>query len=63
MYVLQIWPKTQPPANDTPVFGAFLSRNTSEYSEIQRAQTNGIIRIYCTVIFIKRYVLEFKIDF
>jgi hypothetical protein len=37
MDVSQIWPKTQPPPNDTPVFGVFLSRNTSKYSEIWRA--------------------------
>jgi len=37
MGVSRIWPKTQPPPNDTLVFGEFLSRNTSKYSEILQA--------------------------
>ena len=37
MDVSQIWPKTQPPPNDTPVFRAYLSRNTFKHSEIGRA--------------------------
>jgi hypothetical protein len=37
MDVSQIWPKTQPPPNDTPVFRPYLGRNTPKYSEIWRA--------------------------
>ena len=58
--VSRIWAKTQPPPNDTPVFGGFLSRNTSKYSEICRVWTEGIIRIYYIVTSIKKCVIEFK---
>ena len=39
--ISQIWANTQPPPNDTPVFRAYLTGNTSKYSEIWRAWTYG----------------------
>ena len=52
-----------PPPNDTPMFWKFLNGNIAISSEMWKAQTSCIIKIYYAVFVTKGSVLEFKIDF
>ena len=49
--------------NDTPIFGKFLHKNTTEYSEIWRDGSYLLTECYCTVFMGKTCCLELKIEF